>query len=192
MNIYYKGGNLLRIHPRSLYFDEFYYHRGAIAIRKTLLIKKSKAGDKDCIARWKSYKKERDKLLNQLKDSGDIERYCAEMKIIMDDWAKDLGTIGISHDEKNEQQLISMNNRGATQYTVIDLEYTVSRLSSFSYDGQLSKKVPRFDIIAVDRFGQLFVIELKTGLGSIKGNSGISPHMDCFNHTIGSDARTIS
>ena len=80
-----------------------------------------------------------------------------------------------------------MNNRGNTAYTVIDLEYAVSRTSSFKYNGKLDKKVPRFDIISVDKEGQLYVIELKTGLGAIDNESGIAPHMDCFNHTIGRD-----
>ena len=105
----------------------------------------------------------------------------------MDAWEKALNTIGISHDEKNVQQEISMNNRGATHYTVIDVEYAVSRNSNFFYNGELEKKVPRFDIIAVDKKGQLYVIELKTGLGAIEGVSGIREHIDCFNHTIGRD-----
>ena len=85
--------------------------------------------------------------------------------------------------------MISMNNRGDTAYTVIDLEYAVSRDSSFKYDGNLDKKVPRFDIIALDKTGQLYVIELKTGLGAISNESGIRPHIDCFNHTIGRDEK---
>ena len=82
-----------------------------------------------------------------------------------------------------------MNNRGETDYTVIDLEYAVSRKSSFKYDGAKNKVVPRFDIIAVDKTGQLYVIELKTGLVAIKGNSGIGSHIDCYKHTIGRDSK---
>ena len=126
-------------------------------------------------------------MLNILKKSGGVGEYSTKMKKIMDEWESDLNKIGISHDEKNEQQLISMNNRGNTPYTVIDLEYAVSTTSTFYYDGKLEKKVPRFDIIAVDKYGQLYVIELKTGLGAIDNDSGIGPHMDCFEHTIGRD-----
>ena len=128
-------------------------------------------------------------MLALLEKKGGFERYCEKMKCIMDEWDTDLKTIGISHDEKNEQQMISMNNRGDTAYTVIDLEYAVSRDSSFKYDGNLDKKVPRFDIIALDKTGQLYVIELKTGLGAISNESGIRPHIDCFNHTIGRDEK---
>ena len=190
LNIYYQGGNLLRIHPRTLFFDEFYFHRGAKDLRKTHLIERANDGDKTCIARWESYKKQRDNMLETLKNRG-MKTYSVEMKKIMNEWESDLNTIGISHDEKNEQQQISMNNRGTTPYTVIDLEYAVSTTSAFSYNGKLEKKVPRFDIIAVDKTGQLYVIELKTGLGAIDNDSGIGPHMDCFKHTIGRDENNI-
>lgn len=188
LNIYYQGGNLLRVHPRSLYFDEFYFHRGAKDMRKTHLIDKCKKGDKACIARWEDYKNRRKEMLDILKERG-MATYCKEMKRIMKEWDADLHTIGISHDEKNAQQQISMNNRGATDYTVVDLEYAVSTTSNFKYNGDSTKKVPRFDLIAVDKSGQLYVIELKTGLKAIDGNSGIRAHMDCFKHTIGRDSK---
>ena len=185
LNIYYKGGNLLKISYRSLYFDEFYFHR-VEKMRKTHLKKQAHEGDKECIALWESYKEKREEMLNILKNDG-MANYCPKMKSIMDEWEDDLRSIGIKHDEKNDQQQISMNNRGTTSYTVVDLEYAVSRDSSFSYDGPPIKEVPRFDIIAVDKSGQLYVIELKSGLGAIDGNSGIRAHIDCFEHTIGRD-----
>ena len=188
LNIYYRGGNLLKINPQSLYFDEFYFHRGAKDMRKTHLIDKCKKGDKACIARWEDYKNRRKEMLDLLKKRG-MATYCKEMKRIMKEWEADLHTIGISHDEKNAQQQISMNNRGATDYTVVDLEYAVSTTSNFKYNGDSKKKVPRFDIIAVDKTGQLYVIELKTGLKAIDGNSGIRAHMDCFEHSIGRDSK---
>ena len=189
LNIYYQGGNLLRVHPSSLYFDEFYFHRGAKDMRKTHLIDKCKKGDKACIARWEDYKNRRKEMLDILNEKRDMATYCKEMKRIMKEWEADLHTIGISHDEKKAQQQISMNNRGATDYTVVDLEYAVSTTSNFKYNGDSTKKVPRFDIIAVDKSGQLYVIELKTGLKAIDGNSGIRAHMDCFEHSIGRDSK---
>ena len=185
LNIYYQGGNLLRVHPRSLYFDEFYFHRGATDIRKTHLIKSDKTEDKEQVA---FYQRKRDEMFSILRNKG-MAAYSAKMKEIMKEWDADLHTIGISHDEKNAQQQISMNNRGETDYAVVDLEYAVSKTSSFYYKGKLEKKVPRFDIIAVDKTGQLYVIELKTGLKAIDGNSGIRAHMDCFEHTIGRDSK---
>lgn len=190
LNIYYKGGNLLRVHPRSLYFDEFYFHRihcGDTILRKTHLLDKCKSGEEKRINLWKSYQKKRDDLLELLQKGGRMKEYSTKMKEIMKKWLEDLKAIGISHDEKNAQQQISMNNRGTTPYTVVDLEYAVSRTSSFYYDGPLKKKVPRFDIVAVDKSGQLYVIELKTGLGAIDGDSGVVAHIDCFKHTIGRD-----
>ena len=194
LNIYYEGGNLLKIESYSPYlsFDEFYFHRihcGDVILRKTHLKEKCKSGDKECMERWKSYREQRKKMLNLLKNSGGMAAYCAQMKEIMDEWDADLHTIGISHDEKKAQQQISMNNRGATDYTVVDLEYAVSTTSNFKYNGDSTKKVPRFDIIAVDKSGQLYVIELKTGRNAIDGKSGIRAHIDCFEHSIGRDSK---
>ena len=186
LNIYYEGGNLLKIESYSPYLscDEFYFHRGAKDMRKTHLIKSDKTEDKERVA---SYQRKRDVMFSILRNKG-MAAYCAQMKEIMDEWVADLHTIGISHDEKNAQQQISMNNRGATDYTVVDLEYAVSTTSNFKYNGDSTKKVPRFDIIAVDKSGQLYVIELKTGLKAIDGNSGIRAHIDCFKYSIERDS----
>ena len=189
LNIYYKGGNFLRIMPRSFYFDEFYFHRGVISQRKTHLIKEAKEGNGEAIAKWNSYIEKRQEMFKTLKEKGGICRYYKEMTKIMQDWEEELKIIHISHSEKNEQQLISLSNRGDTAYTVIDTEYAVSTTSNFKYNGGDKKTVPRFDIIAVDKTGQLFVIELKTGLGSIEGTSGIDDHLKSFNYTIGRDVK---
>ena len=69
---------------------------------------------------------------------------------------------------------------------MLDLEYAVSRNSAFKYNGDKKKVVPRFDIIAIGN-GQIVVIELKKGLGATEGVSGIGPHIDCYDHTIGRD-----
>ena len=190
LNIYYRGGNLLRIHPRSFYFDEFYFHTNISyerETRKTYIIEEAKKGNVGCKELIKEYKQKRDEKLDILKKKG-MSEYCEEMRVIMDKWEKALNKIGISHDEKNAQQKISMNNRGDTPYTVIDVEYAVSRNSIFHYNNvETDKKVPRFDLIVVDATGQLYVVELKTGLGSINGKSGIEDHIDSFIHTIGRD-----
>ena len=174
LNIYYRGGSLLRIKPRSRDFDELYFHRRA------------SEGDELSKEKWDSYKQKKKEMRDKLENEG-MEAFCRDMKVIMNEWDENLRKINVSHDEKNEQQEISMNNRGDTPYTVVDLEYAVSRNSKFCYNGKKGKKVPRFDIIAVDKSGQLYVIELKTGLGATKGSSGIEPHIDCFNHSIGRD-----
>lgn len=192
LNIYYRGGNLLRLHPRSMYFDEFYFHTDVSLdrkTRKTYIIEEAKKGNAGCKELIKKYKQQRDDMLNILKEKG-IAEYCKEMKKVMNAWETALNTIQISHDEKNAQQKISMNNRGGTPYTVVDVEYAVSRNSKFRYDDyeeKKDKKVPRFDLIVVDTEGQLYVVELKTGLGSIGRKSGIEDHLDSFNHTIGRD-----
>ena len=103
LNIYYRGGNLLRVRPRSLHFDEFYFHRGAKDMRKTHLIKSDKTEDKELVT---SYQRKRDEMFSILRNEG-MAAYCAKMKGIMDKWEEDLHTIGISHDEKNGSSDIS-------------------------------------------------------------------------------------
>lgn len=187
LNIYYRGGNFLRIKPKCYEFDEFYFHIDVKEIRKTHLKNNIKNGDKKAIIKWQTYKNKRKELLSILDEPNGIHQYSTETKEIMNKWLDAQKSIGVSHDEKNEQQNISMNNWGNTDYTVIDVEYQVSETSSFYYNEEESTKRPRFDIIAVDDEGQLYVIELKKGLGAIEGKSGIKSHIDSFKHTIGRD-----
>ena len=125
--------------------------------------------------------------LNYLK----VECYFSQAKAVMKKWEETINdTLKISHKEKQEQQKIAITNRKDTDYFVLDLEYAVSRNSKFSYNGKLDKKVPRFDIIAIHN-GQLVVIELKKGMDATGGTSGVKPHIDCFNHTIGRDVNGL-
>jgi hypothetical protein len=90
--------------------------------------------------------------------------------------------------EREEQHRLSIDNRyGKSDYTIIDLEYQVSKESEFrcllkGKDGKF--KNPRFDIIAVNKDGKLCVIELKKGSGALRGTSGLKEHYDCYKQSI--------
>ena len=175
INIYYKGGNILKINsPKSFDFDKMYfndYHK----------LNSTKAKNNPELMR--KYKEQQEELLSLVPSNP--EEYFEQAKKVMDKWDNALKDV-IRHDERKEQHLIACKNRNSKEYAVLDIEYSVSRKSKFSYNGELDKVVPRFDIIAIHD-SKLVVIELKKGLGAINGDSGIEQHKDCFEHTIGRD-----
>lgn len=192
INVYYQGGNILKINPRSFYFDEFYFYKDCAKKRKTPLQEESKSGNvkaKNIIAELVD---KRDCLLSPLQshqlDKSVAAEYFQKAKKIMRDWEKTLNEqLGISHAEKQEQQQIALANRKNTDYVVWDLEYAVSTDYSFKYNGSVEdKKKPRFDIIAIHK-GQIIVIELKKGLNALERKSGIVDHIDSYECTIGRD-----
>ena len=175
INVYYKGGNILKINSqRSFHIDKMYFND--FSVLNSTEAKKNP----ELISKYKNQRKKLLSLLPLLP-----QKYFQQAKIVMDKWDKALEDV-VQHNEKKEQQMIAIANRINAEYVVLDLEYAVSRNSEFSYDGGTDKVVPRFDIIAIHN-NRLVVIELKKGLGAIKGTSGIEPHIKCFNHTIGRD-----
>lgn len=184
INVYYKGGNILLIKPNSFYLDEFYFYTQCNLKRKSHVLKDAKNGVITAQNTIKDLQKQRDALVSLLNENK-ISEYFTKAKIVMDQWEESLKDI-VTHEEKHEQQQIAMTNRKDSDFIILDLEYAVSRNSTFNYNGSLDKKVPRFDIIAIHN-SQVYVIELKKGLGATGGVSGIEPHIDCFNNTIGRD-----
>ena len=175
INVYYKGGNILKINsPKSFYFDKMYFND-----YRTISSTEAKKSF-DLIHEYKEQQKSLKSLLPH-----NPQEYIKQAKKAMDKWDVALKDV-VQHNEKKEQQAIAIANRADTDYVVLDLEYAVSKQSKFKYNGEDDKKVPRFDIIAI-RNGRLFVIELKKGLGATPGKSGIKSHMECYNHTIGRD-----
>ena len=177
-NVYYQGGNILKIRPRSFDFDKMYYHSAKDQTSSDVKSDNTKLSE---------FVKKREQLLSHL--PANPQEYFAKAKAVMDEWDEALSD-RVQHNEKKEQQQIALANQRNTDYVVLDLEYAVSRTSAFKYDGDDDKYVPRFDIIAIHN-GRLVVIELKKGLGAVSGTSGVKPHIDCFNHTIGRDAKGL-
>lgn len=183
INIYYRGGNILRIKsPNSFEFDEFYFYRDSDKVAKKNVSEETKQG----------LKKKRDNL-RELVKKGEISKYFEQAKKCMEEWWKAMGdNRGIHHNERDLQHKISRSNSNNTPYIVLDLEYQVSTKSEFAYDGKRDKKMPRFDIIAINnKTGRLCVMELKKDRGALEGKSGVECHIDSFEHTIGRDSNRL-
>lgn len=183
INIYYKGGNILRIKsPNVFEFDEFYFYLDSDKVAKKNVSEKTTQG----------LKENRDALLNLIKQ-GEIHKYFQRAKECMNDWWKAMANNrGIHHKEKALQHKISRSNSKNTPYIVLDLEYQVSTKSKFAYDGNRDKRMPRFDIIAINnKTGRLCVMELKKDGGALEGKPGVECHIDSFEHTIGRDSNKL-
>ncbi|MEX1014200.1 MAG: hypothetical protein WDZ80_03510 [Candidatus Paceibacterota bacterium] len=173
LNIYYEGGSIAKVSSEnSVKFDEKYFYTNM----KNTPAKDISQEIKDKL------KSQRDELVIKFKE-GNFEEYFSEAKQVMDKWFEVK-----PNPERWEQHQLSIKNCGKSDYTIIDLEYQVSTLSKFSCDliGDNGKpRIPRFDIIAVNKAGELCVIELKKGSGALKGTSGMKEHYKCYEHSIG-------
>jgi len=177
LNIYYKGGNIAKVNSeKSIVFDEFYFY---LEMNKTS--KKEIMDNKKIVRELKNKRN----LLTLMFKTGDYEDYFSNAKKVIDKWL-----IKNPKPERMEQHKLSISNQyNKSDYTIIDLEYQVSTKSDFACTfipkGKDKPKNPRFDIIAVNKFGELCVIELKKGTEALKGTSGLKEHWDCYKESIG-------
>lgn len=183
-NIYYKGGNMLKVGPKcNFQFDHNYF-------------KGYKFPEYEANEKVRDRKQLKEEMLYCLKKDGDYGRFIMDMKKRMEeywDWLKEVKHKSL--EEKNTQHELCIRNTEGSEYTIIDLEFQVSTDSDYSYTilekphGRFvaeNKKKPRFDIVAVRNCDhQLCVIELKKGINAIYGRSGIGDHADSFEGSIG-------
>ena len=190
-NIYYKGGNMLKVMSENSFQFDYNYFKGDPELSAD-----NKKEDR---------KGKRKKLLESLKKSRDYKDFVSQMKTIMDsywNWLKKEKNRSL--EEKNVQHELCISNTEESDYTIIDLEYQVStenscpfkyQKSGTKYEGRFvsdNKTSPRFDIIAVrNRDHQLCVIELKKGIDAIYGLSGIGDHADSFEGSIERDPKAF-
>jgi hypothetical protein len=183
LNVYYKGGNIARVKSEnSIEFDMFYFYL-------EMKITPKKEIEKNEVI-LKKLKTERDLLVKKFKERN-YKDYFIEAKEIMDKWLE-----RNPKPERMEQHQLSIANRfNKSDYTIIDLEYQVSTKSDFACTfipkGKVAPKKPRFDIIAVNKLGELCVIELKKGTGALKDTSGLKEHWDCYQKSIAQNYKSF-
>lgn len=173
-HIYYRGGKILGVRPKSLFFDPKYLERD----------------NKNDIER--EFVTPNDKL-NAKAILENPSAYFEEAKRIMDDWFD-----AHPKQEREIQDQIAHNSTTATggNQAVVDIEFAVSFNAPYynrkyiddqrKAEGKppyLRYPNPRFDIIAIDATGQVHVYELKVGL---KALDNAKKHVDDFNALIGS------
>lgn len=183
-NVYYKGGNLLKVSSENSFQFDYNYYKCEISL--------------DTQEQRKKRIDKRRSILESLKNTRDYKTFIDEMKKLMDKyWIWLYNEKHRSLHEKDTQHALCISNTESTDYTIIDLEFQVSTRKDCTYHYEPSslprhpgiyvcEKSPRFDIIAVrnsDR--RLCVIELKNGLDALTGKSGIGDHADSFEGSIG-------
>lgn len=146
----------------------------------------------------------RDNVIKRLK-SANKKEVCSileEMKDQMKRWKDKLRAIGIRKsiaDERTVQHYISLFNKETaadSDFIVIDLEYALSDHSGYCippHQKDPNKKQPRIDIVAIEkRTGQLYVLELKYGLKSTKGDAGVVEHYNDYLKSVGADDKWLA
>lgn len=202
INVYYKGGNILKIRPQSFDFDKFYFYRrkdGSKPFPKSH-VENIANGKPDKISKntkepIPSFDEAR-KIIESLNEKAqtlkallytDPKEYFVKAKKTMNEWFSDWAKA-----ERNDQHTIALNNRSfdnGNDLVVVDLEFAVSRNQAYNhaYNEKGDRKQCRFDIVAVDRNGQIYVIELKQNkdADSEDNKANINIHTRDFDNTVG-------
>lgn len=177
IHIYYRGGKILGIKKNTrsfaLSFDEKYLN----------------IGDPEIMIKYGWLKHENKNFRNRVEE--DPKMFFKDAKHVMNKW---FSLPRHRKQERDDQHKIALNNADIIKdddLAVVDIEFAVSANSPcynreykntfHTYDKRYPN--PRFDIIAVNKQGQIYVFELKTGLNSTKN---CDTHITDFVAMIGS------
>ena len=193
VNIYYRGCNIARIKSPNgcVEFDKYYFLREDLIPEIPQIKGKHKINVSGDAAKGispqpdiiKKLTEQRDKL-KKLFIGQKYEQYFCEAKQVMDGW---LGW-NEKAEKEEQQQIVYRNTQDDADFYVLDVEYQISTLAPFRYqksDACDTQTSPRPDIIAVDKAGQLYVIELKKGCDACRGKAGLRAHKQAFDSSIG-------
>ena len=181
ISIYYDGGEILEIAPKSLDINMRYFEKYANSEKQQFLERCSQN-----IAFKKSAK---DKLLAALIEKNDFYSYFKQAKELISEWVE-------RHKRYERKKLheIACSNREFSPHNnlvVIDIEFAVDRYKPYNNSqGKGGKrKVPKFDIIAVDQSGQLYAIILQDNLrtNGDRTKQSLNAYKQDFYLTIGDD-----
>jgi len=107
------------------------------------------------------------------------EKYFQQMKLIIDNWLKS----GNNRNEFDTQQKIASHNQDINnRYFIVDMEYAFEQ-----HQIEKSERIKRakFDLFGIDMVdGRMILFELKKGMKSLTGQSGIQDHINDFNKYI--------
>ena len=161
INIYYRGGNLLKIDKKGTEYEYFF--------------------DMNFFKRNKQNSKE---TLDEILKKSLWNDYIPEAKQVMDRF------FGATKNEEREfqQLVIRDNNRSSlangTDFFIIDVEYAYPKVGILDLiavqwlSERLERKYP-------DKYKpKLFIIEMKYGDKALKGKSGLLDHLKQFHHLI--------
>lgn len=174
-NVYYRGGNVAKVvSEKSVDVDQNYFHR-------------AKEDDKSFLIEQKNNAK-------QLFIKGEFQKYIDLVTKAMLHYDSIVGKD--TAEKECQHQLCISNEYGKSDYTIIDLEYEVSKKSLFHYRGKRTtpgKNIPspRFDIIAIRNSDhRLCIMELKKGTNALDGKAGLQEHAESFHNTVGFNDET--
>lgn len=197
IHLYYRGGKILEIRPQSYDFDRFYFYRPDDKTKdypKSYVEKTAKGkaldspsprypvpGKEEAKRIYEELTQKRDELLTLL-EMKEYHAYFDRASRAMDAWLA-----CHPRPEREAQHRIALANRAFSEendLVVIDIEYEVSQKMPYRKPG--FTKQCRFDLVAVDRTGQLYVVELKQNLKAERKGSGTDTvaHRQDFTDTL--------
>ena len=200
-NVYFEGGNVMKISEKQFSFDPWYFYEGIYQgekIPKTYIEEQAEGKNNRTTipANYPSEElaKKITKEINEKADSLIAEANAHNFKSYFDIATDQVSkwVVAYKRDERKAQHYIACSNRrfsDLNDLVVIDLEFAVSTLKPYNKakNTKDNQKVPKFDIIAVDKEGQLYSIELKNDLNADKEGSAqdVKHHLEDFKNTIG-------